>query len=122
MATMVEPTSTEKTDTTALTNEYWAAPSATPGEKDVVHGQWPPAGLINAYVQIAASHARRRRMEDGRWFADVVGLQGAWAEGATADEAFRELPGVIREWALLKIEKGDDDIPSMEGIDLNRLS
>ncbi len=87
-------------------------------EDDLASGQWPPATLIDAYVRIAHAHRRSEQMEDGRWFAEVVGLEGAWADGDTRDEAEEELLDVLQGWVELKIEAGDDDIPPMEGIDL----
>lgn len=84
-----------------------------------VSGQWPPATLIDDYVAIAHRHRRTEQMEDGRWFAEVVGLPGVWADGDTEDQAADELRDVLEGWLRLKIDHGHNDIPSMEGIDLN---
>lgn len=75
--------------------------------------------LVEQYAEVAARHARFTELDDG-WFADVAGLQGAWAEAPTPDEARAELESVIASWALVKIHNGDR-IPLVEGCDLNGL-
>lgn len=77
-----------------------------------------PGSLVLSYAELAADHARYEQLEDGSWFADVVGLDGAWAEGDTPTDARSELVRVIEGWVRVKLRHGDDDIPPIEGIDL----
>ena len=75
--------------------------------------------LIGRWAGIAASHATASEIEDPKGFvASVSGVQGPWAFGLTRTEAIAQLESVLVEWASLKLEDGDDDIPSMEGVDL----
>lgn len=107
-------TETKLTKTATQANEYAEVDAGDP-----VAGAWPPESLIEAYVNIAHSHRRSEQMDDGRWFAEVVGLQGAWGEGDTEAQASEELLDAIHGWVHFKIERGHDNIPPMEGIDLN---
>lgn len=77
----------------------------------------PLRSLIDQWVNIACRHARTRRV-GAHIFADVVGVDGAWAQGTTAEEALVELRSVLTEWVQLKLEDADDDIPPMEGVRL----
>ena len=77
--------------------------------------------LIDKFVQTALRHARLRDVGEGHWIADVVGLDGVWADASSADATFGALDAVIRDWLWLKIEDGDRDIPVMGGIDLNSI-
>jgi predicted RNase H-like HicB family nuclease len=52
------------------------------------------------------------------WVADVVGLDGAWAEGPTRAVAVQNLQSVIYEWVTMKLDDGDRDIPQMDGLRL----
>lgn len=77
----------------------------------------PLESLVKAWVAIACDHARTRKV-DGVVIADVVGVDGAWAQGSTREEALRELPSVLDDWVWMKLHDGDRDIPSMEGVRL----
>ena len=73
--------------------EHWAEVAVSQATVQVIHD---PAGLI----------------------ATVAGIEGAWGFGQSEDEALDDLRSVLVDWASLKLEDGDDDIPSMEGIHL----
>lgn len=93
---------------------------ATEGVSD---GQTPSGDvrdkLIVLWAEAAVRHAVVRPLEDTDEFvATVAGVRGAWGAGATADEALDELQSVLIDWATLKLDDGDRDIPDMEGIRL----
>ena len=88
-------------------------------------GQEPFSGgsvlgrLVAQWAEIAVSHAFVRAIDDPPGFtAGVAGIEGAWGFGASSEEALAELRSVLVDWARLKLEDGDDDIPSMEGVHL----
>jgi len=89
-----------------------------PPEEPVVAGF--PLGLLRRYADTAALHSVVREVEPDVWVARVVGLEGAWSDGGTPNEARRRLPGVIVEWVVAKLTVGARDIPPIEDIDLNR--
>jgi predicted RNase H-like HicB family nuclease len=78
-----------------------------------------PVRLVEAYADLACRHARVRQVDPGVWFATVVGLEGAWGDGATEEEALQSLREAIIGWVAVKRRLGIGDIPLMEGIDLN---
>ena len=75
--------------------------------------------LLSQWAGAAVSHAIVRKIEDpSGLIATVVGIKGAWGFGASSEEALAELRSVLIDWARLKLEDGDDDIPSMDGVHL----
>lgn len=78
-----------------------------------------PIHLVETYARAASGHARLREVDPNVWVASVVGLDGAWAEGSTAQEAFGALPAAIMGWVAVKLRTGAKDIPIIEGFDLN---
>lgn len=73
--------------------------------------------LVDQWVRIAVRHARVRKI-DHMYIADVVRVDGAWADGSSEAKALKRLSGVLHEWVTMKLEDGDDDIPPMEGVHL----
>jgi predicted RNase H-like HicB family nuclease len=74
--------------------------------------------LVSQWITLALQHARVRRLDDGRFFADIVALPGVWSDGDTKEEALDELPSVLADWVALKLADQDEDLPAMEGLDL----
>ncbi|WP_419944085.1 type II toxin-antitoxin system HicB family antitoxin [Candidatus Poriferisodalis sp.] len=71
------------------------------------------------WAEAATKRASLREIEDPAGVvATVAGLDGVWAQGADAPAARAELLEVLIDWAALKIEHGDDDIPSIDGVSL----
>ena len=79
-----------------------------------------PTRLVEAYAAAASRHARVREVDPGVWVASVVGLEGAWADGETAEEALEALPEAIVGWVAVKLRLGAADIPRIEGLNVNR--
>lgn len=98
--------------------------SALPYEPDpleVHYGRPLPVQLIRRYARIAAWRAETERLDDGSWYAEVPNFPGVWAQGDSEEEAVRELETVVRDWAILKIQDKDRDLPVIGLIDLNVL-
>lgn len=75
--------------------------------------------LIGRWVDIAMSHAAVSGIDDPEGcIAGVAGIRGAWGFGTSPAEALTDLESVLVDWVNLKLEDGDDDIPSMEGVHL----
>lgn len=75
--------------------------------------------LVASWAEIAVSHAMVRSIDDpSGHIATVAGVEGAWGFGDSEEGALDELRSVLIGWACLKLEDGDDDIPSMEGVHL----
>lgn len=74
---------------------------------------------IAAWAEAALEHADLADIDDPAGVvATVDGLDGVWAHGASAQAAKRELFEALIDWAALKIQHGDDDIPSIDGVSL----
>lgn len=78
-----------------------------------------PLSLVKAYADRACWHARVHEVDPGVWFASVAGLDGAWGEGDTAEEAIESLREAIIGWVAVKRRLRIYDIPPIEGIDLD---
>jgi hypothetical protein len=78
-----------------------------------------PVSLILRYADLAVRHAIVEPQDDGQWLATIHGFPGVWAREQSAVEALEVLKEVVFEWALLKIEDSDRDLPSVGDIDLN---
>jgi predicted RNase H-like HicB family nuclease len=77
--------------------------------------------LVWQYAKLAVQRADLRTLENGKIFAEIKGLPGVWAQGASEEEAIEALEEVLLDWLHFKIEDGDRDIPPIGSIDLNVL-
>ena len=74
---------------------------------------------IARWAEVAVSHATVRTIDDpAGLIATVAGIDGAWGFGRSEDEVLDDWRSVLVDWASLKLEDGDDDIPAMEGVHL----
>jgi predicted RNase H-like HicB family nuclease len=70
------------------------------------------------YIALAMSRARVTELEPGHWFAEFDGdFPGVWADGASREECLAVLADVLHEWLIVKVAKGDDDLPVLGGLD-----
>jgi len=74
--------------------------------------------MINKYIKKALQHAHIEKMEDGRYFATIPGLQGLWADGDTKEGCLAILAQVVEEWLVLAL-RDDDELPEFDGVSLN---
>lgn len=77
-----------------------------------------PVTWINKYADIAVRHARVTKIDNGVWYADVVGLDGAWGDGDTPEAARASLKEGIVGWAAVKLKVGAP-VPPIDGLDIN---
>ena len=74
---------------------------------------------ILQWANIATDHHTVRPISDPPGYvATVDQVEGAWGYGTTVEKAVSDLRSVLIDWARLKLEHGDDDIPSMRGMNL----
>jgi predicted RNase H-like HicB family nuclease len=92
-----------------------------PDPLEKYYGRPLPVQLINRYANRAARRAHSERLEDGSWYAEIRNFPGVWAQSDTKEGAIQEIEAVIRDWALLKIQDEDKDLPIIDEIDLNVL-
>jgi predicted RNase H-like HicB family nuclease len=74
--------------------------------------------MVIKYIEKAMRHAAIEKMEDGRYFGSIPGLNGVWADGDTKDECLTTLEEVLEDWLVLSL-RDDDELPEFDGITLN---
>ncbi len=74
--------------------------------------------MLTRYIERAMSRAHYEIMENGRFWAEIPGLQGVWAESDTLEQCRESLREVLESWLLVGLRKGHK-IPEIDGIDLN---
>ena len=75
--------------------------------------------FVDLWAEIAVRHAHSRDVTDPDGVtATVAGIDGPRGFGTSNSEALDDLRSALTGWALRKLEEGDDDIPSMEGLHL----
>ena len=74
--------------------------------------------MLTEYITAAMRKAHYEFMENGRYWGEIPGLQGVWADGDTLEECRDTLREVLEEWLLVGLRK-DQDIPSIDDINLN---
>ncbi len=74
--------------------------------------------MLVEYIQGALEKAEYKKLENGTWFAEILGFDGVWANGKTVEGCRKELVEVLEEWLILKLNDGDP-VPTVKGIKLN---
>ena len=74
--------------------------------------------MLTDYITHAMKHAHYEIMENGRYWGEIPGLQGVWAEGTTLEECRETLGEVLEDWLIVGFRKRHH-IPVVDGIDLN---
>lgn len=73
--------------------------------------------MIREYVERGLHRARYDKLEDGTFVAEVRGLRGVVATGATLEACRRQLAEVIEEWVLVRVSRGLR-VPALDGIEV----
>ncbi len=60
-------------------------------------------------------------MENGKYWGEIPGLQGVWADADTLEQCREILREVLEDWIIIGLRHGHE-IPVIEGIDLNKRS
>jgi predicted RNase H-like HicB family nuclease len=96
-----------------IRREKWSTPTAilrgveyTAGAREVT--------MIRDYIDAALERARCTQLEDGSYCAEVRGLRGAIATGATLESCRSQPQEVVEEWILVRVARGLD-IPVLAG-------
>lgn len=62
--------------------------------------------MILAYVEQALQRAEYDKLDDGTYVAEVPGLEGVLATGASLEHCRSTLAEVVEEWVLIRIAQG----------------
>lgn len=116
----LESPSTDSSDTASVGADYTMSGEAVADPRvDAETIEGLPRPLVEAFARMAAAHGVAREVDPDVWVASVVGFEGAWADGGTAEEAKKGLSEAIVGWVAVKRRIGAQDIPVIEGLDLN---
>jgi predicted RNase H-like HicB family nuclease len=63
--------------------------------------------VLTEYIKAALKRTEYKKLEDGTWFAEIIGFQGVWANAESVEACRNELREVLEEWLMLKIRAGD---------------
>jgi predicted RNase H-like HicB family nuclease len=74
--------------------------------------------MLTEYIARAMGHAHYEIMENGRYWGEIPGLQGLWADGETLEQCREALREALESWLIVGFRHGHH-IPVMDGIDLN---
>jgi predicted RNase H-like HicB family nuclease len=75
--------------------------------------------MLTEYIQLALKRAHYELMEDGRYWGDIPGLRGVWADGDTLEECRETLREVLEDWLMAGLRL-NHKIPIIDGINLNK--
>ena len=75
--------------------------------------------MLTRFVDGCMRRAHYEIMENGRYWGEIPGLQGVWAEGESLEQCRETLRDVLEDWLLIGLQM-DHEIPVVDGIDLNR--
>ena len=70
--------------------------------------------MIRSYLDAALDRARYTQLADSTYCAEVRGLRGVIATGATLEQCRTELQDVIEEWVLVRVARGLS-VPALGG-------
>ena len=69
----------------------------------------PSDDVLAEYIELAMRDADFVIfVEDGTYFGEIYGFQGAWANADTLEECRKELAEVLEGWIILGIERGHE--------------
>lgn len=62
--------------------------------------------MLTDYIVTAMSRAAFELLpDDGRWYGEIPGFTGVWANAGTREECCRELREVLEDWILLRVSE-----------------
>jgi len=76
--------------------------------------------VLTNFVTSAMEKASYRILDDGSYYGEIEECRGVWANEKTLEECREVLQEVLEEWLVLKL-RDRDQLPLLEGIDLNKL-
>lgn len=106
-------------DTTLPARFAWLAAASSPISAPVELVEGLPRKLVETYADAAIRSAIVCEVDPSVWFASVAGLDGAWGEGDSAEEARRDLRDTVVGWVAVRRRLGLE-IPVLDNLNLNR--
>ncbi len=74
--------------------------------------------MVRQYIDAAMRRARYEILpEDSRFYGEIQGFDGVYAEAATLEACRDELEEVLEEWVLFRVSR-NLDLPTVDGVEL----
>ena len=74
--------------------------------------------MISEYIQAAMRRAQYELLEDNTFYAEILGLDGVFANAETLEACRAQLQEVLEGWIVLGLRLGHD-LPALDGIKLD---
>lgn len=76
--------------------------------------------MLSSYIQGAMRRATYEILPDNEGFyGEIPGFRGVCANEDTLEKCREELQSVLEDWMLIKLRHNDNDLPVVDGLDLN---
>ncbi|MFH1185866.1 MAG: type II toxin-antitoxin system HicB family antitoxin [Chloroflexota bacterium] len=73
--------------------------------------------MLITYIHAAMRLARYDILEDGKYYGEIPGFSGVWAEAADLESCREELQSALEDWLVLGLRMGHK-LPVVDGIQL----
>lgn len=73
--------------------------------------------MLIAYIQQAMRLAKYEILEDGKYYGEIPGFQGVWAQADNLEACREELQSALEDWLVLGLRMGHN-LPAVAGIQL----
>lgn len=76
--------------------------------------------MLTDYIDAAMRKARYKLLDRREgFFGEIPGFSGLWARDKSLQECHDELRAVLESWLIIKLRHNDDDLPVVNGLNLN---
>jgi predicted RNase H-like HicB family nuclease len=73
--------------------------------------------MLTTYIQNAMRLAKYEILEDGKYYGEIPGFQGVWAQADNLEDCRDELQSALEDWLVLGLRLGHK-LPVVAGIQL----
>ncbi len=73
--------------------------------------------MLISYIQNAMKLAKYEILEDRKYYGEIEGFQGVWAQADDLESCREELQSALEDWLVLGLRKGHK-LPVVAGIQL----
>lgn len=63
--------------------------------------------MLSQFLTLKLNQAQYKLLKDGRYFGEIPGLKGVWADAKTLEQCREELREVLEEWLMIKLHSGE---------------
>ena len=76
--------------------------------------------MLTDYIEAAMRKAKYKLLDKREgFFGEIPGFKGLWANAKSLEACRDELHSVLEDWLIIKLRHNDDDLPVVNGLNLN---